>query len=291
MHLHLHLKNCFLDYGPAHAFWYFSFECYNGLLGSYPTNQKNIELQIMRKFINSQILINNKRFLHLETNKASVMLSDVNCFNVQKKSTANLPGICFEVDETIHLLPPMHSHVFSASELNDLDRFYKALYPDFSLSSLSAFYMRSGRAVVCGEVRGSVLNATSNRYLSTIMAYWPEHYGALANTDKSKFRVGIVQYYCMHKIKITQYQSSHKTMNHVVAYVSWMENHSHSNCYGASATLCIPISECSPHFSFIPVQRIQRIHGIAATCTIKLNIIGFEEKLLVAAPVPMRLSL
>lgn len=65
-------------------------------------------------------------------------------------------------------------------------------------------------------------------------------------------------------------------MNHIVAYVSWMENHTHSNFYGSSATLCTPVNECSSHFSFIPGQRF---HAIAATCTMKLNIIGFEEKL------------
>ena len=31
MHLHLHLKNCLLDYGPAHRFWTFPFERFNGI--------------------------------------------------------------------------------------------------------------------------------------------------------------------------------------------------------------------------------------------------------------------
>ena len=32
MHLHCHLKECVLDYGPIHSFWCFSFERYNGIL-------------------------------------------------------------------------------------------------------------------------------------------------------------------------------------------------------------------------------------------------------------------
>ena len=119
MHLHLHLKNCLLDFGPAHSFWCFSFERYNGLLGSYPTNQKNIESQIMRKFINSQILINRKPcahpdFLSIIQPETRHVQSYVACFNVLNKSTANLPGICFEVDKTIPLLSPMCRHVFPA---------------------------------------------------------------------------------------------------------------------------------------------------------------------------------
>ena len=38
MHLHGHLKECLLDYGPFHSFWCFSFERFNGILGSYHTN-------------------------------------------------------------------------------------------------------------------------------------------------------------------------------------------------------------------------------------------------------------
>ena len=43
MHLHLHLSECLLDYGPLYGFWCYSFERYNGALGNYPTNKKHIE--------------------------------------------------------------------------------------------------------------------------------------------------------------------------------------------------------------------------------------------------------
>ena len=61
------------------------------------------------------------------------------------------------MEKTIHLLSPMCRHVFPARLVNDLDQLYKALYPEPLITSLSAFYMRSGRAVVCGEILGSVL--------------------------------------------------------------------------------------------------------------------------------------
>jgi len=43
LHLHLHLKQCLLDYGPVHGMWCFAFERFNGVLGAYHTNNKNIE--------------------------------------------------------------------------------------------------------------------------------------------------------------------------------------------------------------------------------------------------------
>ena len=33
IHLHCHLKDCVLDFGPVYAFWLFSFERLNGFLG------------------------------------------------------------------------------------------------------------------------------------------------------------------------------------------------------------------------------------------------------------------
>ena len=54
MHLHSHLVNCVLDYGPVHNFWQFSFERFNGILGDFKTNQRAVEMQLMRKFLRDQ---------------------------------------------------------------------------------------------------------------------------------------------------------------------------------------------------------------------------------------------
>ncbi len=46
VHLHCHLKDCILDYGPVHSFWLFSFERYNGILGDIHTNHRAITTQL-----------------------------------------------------------------------------------------------------------------------------------------------------------------------------------------------------------------------------------------------------
>ena len=51
MHLHCHLCECVLDYGPVYGFWCFSFERYNGILGSLHISNRQIEVQLMRKFL------------------------------------------------------------------------------------------------------------------------------------------------------------------------------------------------------------------------------------------------
>lgn len=69
MHLHLHLKECIVDYGPVYAFWCFAYERFNGLLGAYQTNKKVIEPQIMRKFVEEQQAFD----LHLDSEYTEIM--------------------------------------------------------------------------------------------------------------------------------------------------------------------------------------------------------------------------
>ena len=56
MHLHLHLKDTLIDFGPAHATWCYSFERFNGILGSSVTNKQAIEVQFMKRFLRMQAL-------------------------------------------------------------------------------------------------------------------------------------------------------------------------------------------------------------------------------------------
>lgn len=48
------MKECLLDFGPATAFWLFAFERMNGILGSFHTSNKAVEVQLFRKFISAQ---------------------------------------------------------------------------------------------------------------------------------------------------------------------------------------------------------------------------------------------
>ena len=58
MYLHCHLKDCIFDFSPIYSFWLFSFERYNGILGSLHNNSKDIECQIMRRFCKANAVVN-----------------------------------------------------------------------------------------------------------------------------------------------------------------------------------------------------------------------------------------
>lgn len=55
MHMHCHLREVLLDYGPVYSFWCFSYERYNGILGSQPNNNKVIEAQLMQRFLSDNL--------------------------------------------------------------------------------------------------------------------------------------------------------------------------------------------------------------------------------------------
>ena len=42
---------CIRDFGPMNSFWLFSFERYNGILGDRPTNNRSIEAQLLKRFV------------------------------------------------------------------------------------------------------------------------------------------------------------------------------------------------------------------------------------------------
>ncbi|OAD71012.1 hypothetical protein PHYBLDRAFT_171073 [Phycomyces blakesleeanus NRRL 1555(-)] len=52
MHLHLHLRQTMIDFGPVYGYWLFSFERYNSVLKNIKTNRRNgFKLTFMRQFI------------------------------------------------------------------------------------------------------------------------------------------------------------------------------------------------------------------------------------------------
>ena len=175
LHLHLHIKDCLLDYGPSHAFWCFSFERYNGLLGSFHTNKRSIEQQIMRKFVNAQHLrskanLADTQLLSLlpsseqpaKPTLTAVSVNDTDILQILRLSSSPLPSIrYFENHGIVSLLPPLREGVFDSTIVKDLELLYTQLYPN-EVARVSPFYIRSGRATLCNQVIGSTMNAASS---------------------------------------------------------------------------------------------------------------------------------
>ena len=66
MHLHGHLRDCILNYGPLSSFWVFAFERYNGVLESFVNNWMTPEQQMMTKFLSYQELIGSQSLCNID---------------------------------------------------------------------------------------------------------------------------------------------------------------------------------------------------------------------------------
>lgn len=293
LHLHLHLKDCLLDHGPSHAFWCFSFERYNGLLGSFHTNRKSIEQQIMRKFVSTQRLRSEAFLANVELMSLLPSTLPPTCTSVMNVDTLTILNMSSSPLTTIQsfgssgnatVLPPVREDIFNSEMLKDLELLYGQLYPSTDMY-ISPFFVCSGRATLCGQVVGSVMNATSCNSSSVITAYWPSRGNDLSNIDYFRPSVGRVQYFVKHQVK---FGDSYNGTEHIFAYVSWKQKHPHQDWYGISATVCLNMNEPPSICSFIPIQRIR---SVCAYSLLDTDIAGLKECVFVAVPVSLKMSL
>ena len=299
LHLHLHLKDIMLDFGPSHAFWCFPFERYNGILGSYSTNMKAIEVQFMRKFLTSQSVKSLSKFVDEElssllpnntiTSPAPLLADSV---AIKLLNISNCPVSSFSsIDNVVELLPPLHENVFSAELMEQLEIIYRQLYAtSYDISLFSPFYLRSNRIRLAGDLIGSDNNAASATTSSVIMAYWPTRGEDLNVIDNSSMHVGVVQYYFRHCAEVCNKENQECTTLHTdFAYVLWKQSHPNQHWFGHSATVCFNTFEPSSACNFIPVQRIA---NKCAFCVLSLELIpNIRENLFVASPVCIKYTL
>lgn len=122
MHLHMHLKQILLGFGSSHASWCFSFERFNGILGPYPTNNRAIEPQIMKKFCHNQaihswgISLPNTVLPEAfqQTINSNTQSNHITLMNFSKCALESIKSFAFSKDMGIELLGPFYSSVFNS---------------------------------------------------------------------------------------------------------------------------------------------------------------------------------
>lgn len=304
MHLHLHLKDCLLDYGPVHSFWCYAFERYNGVLGAMHTNRKSIECQLMMRFCREQELTSltlpkDEEFLTLLPKGSNNMLQndysgDNEVAQYLKLAYTPLNDIkSFMLTEQltflIRKLPPLHEKVFSSTLVKELQCIYQQLYPSKQVIHMPAFYQECGRICIAGDIIGSTKRGCNSISSSVIMAYWPGSRSSLQSIDYSRMRVGIIQYFFQHSVTLaTSINSKPETCSHLFCYVFWKKLHPHGDWCGASATISTDLFETPAACSFLPVQRIG---ARCAYATLPMDFVTHKESVFIACPIPVKYSM
>lgn len=201
MHMHLHLKDSIMDYGPVYAFWLFSYERYNGILGSVPTNNKTIEPQLMKRFVCDQQLRNEAL---PGASVAADILSHLSATQGSVKSQS--------YSAECRILGPEKECALTDSELNSLPLGHHCFRS----------YRKAKAIVYNGHIIGSVL---SHSNASNVVA---KH-----STDG--IQVAQIQYFSVLKTKPTEDRASEDVY---VAYVRWYEPHPEKSYFSTAVYVC-----------------------------------------------------
>ena len=292
MHLHLHLSECLLDYGPLYGFWCYSFERYNGTLGKYPTNQKQIEPQLMKKCILDQSLrshncLDESPFHNLlpKREQTGGCLLSASPDIVSSIAMLSSPKISLGVPVTTgleKLIPPIKEKVLECHLSDQLKELYTMLYPHHTIEHFSQFYRCSNRASFCDQVLGSFQFASERS--SIVAAYWPVVANTIINHHNIlPLSIGQVQFYIEHAVTLRDYQTIAKKELHYFAFVNWYMRHNHWDSYGSNCIISYPTQHTPSLFSFIPFSRI---HSICAHGDHIITLGGITDKVFIASPIP-----
>ncbi len=268
MHMHCHLAECLKDYGPLHAFWLFSFERYNGLLGKQPTNNHAIELQLLNRFNNDNLrldLLHHAESMPFADHFREVTVEYATNFN-SIKPTQLLPD---SHERATFTEPSKHSlFVLSESMLTNLRSMYAKLLPDYAtqIGNGSIDLQSTCKKYFHVSMNGKKL-ASSEQEVPYVLAIPPLESSNVARP----FRI---DYFIKHSILLPM---SEVTSTFLFAVGRWPQKHPRQHMMGKPVEVwCFNVYESSFN-SFVPVSSIQ---GRTIVATESVN----DENVLIIIP-------
>ena len=182
--------------------------------------------------------------------------------------------------------PPFHEKVFNPLQARQITRVINQLYPNKLISFLPHYYKICGKVTLGDDLIGSRLPGGNNKASSIIMAYWSGSGDNLLEYDRSRMRVGEVQYFILHSVQLSSSLETRDSTSvpHIFAYVMWKKLHIRRDYFGASSTVSADEFEPPSLSCYLPVQRISCRAAHAVMC------IKFEhasESIFIACPLPV----
>lgn len=267
MHLHGHLHECLTDFGPIHGFWLFSFERYNGLLGMYNTNKKNIESQIMERFLQTVF----SRDLPIpsmagadnsETADVLTKLRNKKCLRGTLQTTNECDYFKFFVMTTQYFNTSIGRwfdiSAYSYGKVSDeflsdfkFDCLSKMLIKLYGTGNIVCYQSMSSTRFVrlFTNVFGSVKSRSCRS--AYILAYWQDGDDEVLSKPSDILRPGEIQTFYLVNVLVHG-----KVYQHIIAEVTWFQKSGLKNFYGEPIEVWSQDSEDFGIRSFIPVQRI-----------------------------------
>ena len=296
MHLHTHLLDCILDYGPVYSFWLFSFERYNGIIGEYGTNQRAVEIQLMRKFTANQFIKDIplpvefqehfKPVMERLVSKQAGSLQD-HCSpegsiarNVILSSMLSLgpvqKGLAWSNnDSSFVCCGPHYRDCLDAESLPHLKACHATIFDGVDEASITGHFNRYASCKCSSERYGSSLSRGDRS--SFILARWCA-LGGKIDSSGLDLRPGVIDYFMEQNIRVNG-----QSVSCILAVVRWFQSHPSRICLGAPLEVwCKDLFELEGGATFIPVKRLH-------TKFIPAFDIIQRESVLVVCPLPRKL--
>ena len=267
MHFHLHIKECVENYGSMYGFWLFSFERYDGILGSFhAANNREVEVQPMRRFLTMSALDGLKYLMPPEF--FHPLCSEIHQANdtdgVVEHPTINslpwlkvvggllIPNCTAWTDRSVIQLPTRYRLCcFDGDEIGLLRTTYARLYPSLELSTehLNSTFRKYSSLCIDEERLSSGMENRLYKYVR-VMASWVGGEGQIALGQSIP---GRVKYYFEYSFEIDEQQ-----YRYCFACVQWYKEYA-NNVSFRNPALCVL---CQSFFTnrccnIYSVQRIQ----------------------------------
>lgn len=242
MHLHGHLKECILDYGPIHGFWCFPYERYNGLLGEFPNNKKSIEVQLMNRFSRENDVMSTplpKEFAevlnqHIPQARqvTGSLLQGLNRTITAEALPAGFSKYCLNCDMNVVLPNSYTRQLFTPNDVLMLQTLYSKLYQTASQDQVEvSFSFRKYKTMRINDKQiGCCKSSSSNS--SIVLAIW-NHDLSYSNLESPVLHRPVqINYFCHHNIMVDG-----KSFEHTLMCCSWFQFHPKKDACGKPVTI------------------------------------------------------
>lgn len=287
MHLHCHLKECILDFGPISSFWVFPFERYNGIMQSFLNNWISPELQMMKKFVSYQnVIAFQENSINIPSELSTLMESNSALGEGSLRQTI-IDGYEHRMYTENYTCPlsmvnamqlKSHTigirtfeHYFTDEEVRNISTVYSYLYPSNHL-----YVQRKHIYFYDLHVHGQhyLSNKARSHRSSVIMAIFPGCHGNInSNPEENVCRFGEIQCFVQHCIDLsnTSRNITDKKTMHLFARVKWYRQHPGEANEPWPLQIVATDFEPEGPSTFIPVSRIMCRCAISHKQTIAFN--------------------
>ena len=139
-------------------------------------------------------------------------------------------------------------------------------------------FAASSRSFINGEE--FISEKSRSQRSPSIFAPWPSLSGRIDPTGNAPYQVGNVKSFICHQVSF-EHEEGVKTINTLLAFVQWYEQHPRRNHFHHSTIVCGTLFRTISNANFIPVSRIM---GHCTTLTTRYQYDYGQDCIIIAVP-------